>query len=108
MNKIEIEKIIVKDDQIQLLNYPCGKKLTTFNGTIELYLEIIQTFDCLILIEVDDGQNIFLRFDDLNWDRNENFIKIGLFHDHNQYEIFHITGLVKIENTLFHKRKVSL
>jgi hypothetical protein len=46
----------------------------------------------LIFIEVDDGQNIFLRFDYLNWDTRENFMEIGLFHDYNQYRIFRISG----------------
>jgi len=73
-------------------NSPCGKKYSSNNGTIEFYSEILNSFDCLILIEVDDGQNIFLRFDYLNWDKYENSIHIGLLHDYNQDQIFHISG----------------
>ncbi len=88
--KLEMNKIIEENNQLN--NLPCGKKYSTSNGTIEFYSEIIYSFDCLILIEVDDGQNIFLRLDYLNWDKNENFMDIGLFHDYNQYQIFHISG----------------
>lgn len=91
---------MIKNENSQLINSPCGKKYTTYNGTIEFYSEIINSFDCLILIEVDDGQNIFLRFDDLYWDTKENFIKIGLYHDYNQNEIFHISGWID-SNILF-------
>ncbi|CAF1032759.1 unnamed protein product [Rotaria sordida] len=75
----------------QLENLPCGKIYSSFNGTIEFHYEIFTSFNCLILIEVDDGQNIFLRFDYLNWDNKENYIDIGLFHDPNQYQIYHIS-----------------
>jgi len=82
---------ILKENN-QLNNFPCGKTYSSHNGTIEFYSEIISSFDCLILIEVDDGQNIFLRFDDLNWDNKQNSIQIGLFHNPNEYQIFHISG----------------
>ena len=75
-----------------IIHSPCGQKYTSRNGTIEFYAEIFASLDCLIFIEVDDGQNIFLRFDDLQWDTKENFLEIGLFHDYNQHRIFHISG----------------
>ncbi|CAF3049313.1 unnamed protein product, partial [Rotaria sp. Silwood2] len=79
------------DENNQLKNLPCGKIYSSYNGTIEFQYETLTSFDCLILIEVDDGQNIFLRFDYLNWDTKENYIDIGLFHDPNQYQIYHIS-----------------
>ncbi|CAF1467779.1 unnamed protein product [Adineta steineri] len=74
-----------------LQNLPCGKTYSSHNGTIEFNYEITTIFDCLILIEVDDGQNIFLRFDHINWDNKENYIEIGLFHNPHQNQIFHIS-----------------
>jgi hypothetical protein len=82
----------IREENIQLKNLPCGKKYSSFNGTIEFHYEILTYFNCEIFLEVDDGQNIFLRFDDLNWDNTENFMEIGLFHQPDQYQIFHISG----------------
>lgn len=76
----------------QLTNSPCGRKYSSPNGTIEFHSEILTALECVIFIEVDDGQNIFLRLDDLNWDSRENSMEIGLFHDYNQYRMFHISG----------------
>ncbi|CAF1526563.1 unnamed protein product [Rotaria sp. Silwood1] len=77
-----------------LKNLPCGKTYSSYNGTIEFQFETLTSFDCLILIEVDDGQNIFLRFDYLNWDTKENYIDIGLFHDPNENQLYHISDTV--------------
>ena len=71
---------------------PCGKKYSSANGTIEFQHQTLTSFDCVILIEVDDGQNILLRFDYLNWDNQENYIEIGLFHNPNEYRLFHLSG----------------
>ncbi len=89
--KLGMNQILERNNELNN-DSPCGKKYFSHNGTIEFNSEIINSFDCLILIEVDDGQNLFLRFDYLNWDNKENFIEIGLFHDYNQYQIFHISG----------------
>ncbi|CAF1189573.1 unnamed protein product [Adineta ricciae] len=72
-------------------DFPCGKKYSSANGTIEFQHQTLTSFDCLILIEVDDGQNILLRFDYLNWDNQENYIEIGLFHNPNEYRLFHLS-----------------
>lgn len=81
----------------ELIQSPCGRKYSTRNGTIEFYSEIFTSLDCLIFIEVDDGQNLFLRFDHLQWDKRENFMDIGLTHDYNQHRIFHIAGRMDSE-----------
>ncbi|CAF5207533.1 unnamed protein product, partial [Rotaria magnacalcarata] len=88
---------ISMEENNQLNTLPCGKKFSSYNGTIEFHTEIKTEMDCLILLEVDDGQNIFLRFDYLNWDNRENSIEIGLFHDPTQYEIYHISGNVSLD-----------
>jgi hypothetical protein len=88
---LELNKTIQRKNQSNNF-FPCGKNYVSHNGTIEFSYEILTSFDCLILIEVDDGQNIFLRFDDLNWDNKQNSIQIGLFHNPNEYQIFHISG----------------
>ncbi|CAF4204987.1 unnamed protein product [Rotaria socialis] len=88
---------ISMEENNQLKTLPCGKKYSSYNGTIEFHTEIKTSMDCLILLEVDDGQNIFLRFDDLNWDNKENSIEIGLLHDPTQYQVYHISGNVSLD-----------
>lgn len=75
-----------------LNSLPCGKTFTNENGTIEFDQEIFTSFDCFLFIEVNDGQNIYLRFDYLNIDNQENHIEIGLFHNPTQHKLFHISG----------------
>jgi len=90
--KLEWNRKIEKTNELN--NSPCGRKYSSYNGTIEFYSEIFTSLDCLIFIEVDDGQNIFLRFDYSNWDTRENLMEIGLFHDYNQHQIFRISGRI--------------
>jgi hypothetical protein len=87
---LESNALIDTDDDLSTL--PCGKKFSSPNGTIEFQHRTSTSFDCLILIEVDDGQNIFLRFDQLDWDYEENYMEIGLLHNPNEFRIFHISG----------------
>lgn len=89
---LEFHRLTVNNNAEIRKNLPCGKKYSSYSGNIELNLENYNSFDCLILIEVDDGQNIFLRFDYINWDNKESYIDIGLFHDPKQHQIYHITG----------------
>jgi hypothetical protein len=84
----------------ELTQSPCGRKYSSYNGTIEFNSEINTSLDCLIFIEVDDGQNILLRFDYLNWDTRENLMEIGLFHEYNQNQIFRISGRELTNNSL--------
>lgn len=79
-----------QNDELQHL--PCGKTYSSQYGVIEFHLEIKNSLDCVMLIEVDDGQNIFLRIDYLNWDTKENYMDIGLFDEPTQYQIYHISG----------------
>jgi hypothetical protein len=75
-----------------LKNSPCGKTYSANNGIIDFNLQITTSIDCLILIEANDGQNIFLRLDYLDWDKQENSLDIGLFDNPNRYRIFQISG----------------
>ncbi|UJR30694.1 hypothetical protein I4U23_018215 [Adineta vaga] len=80
-----------RENTIELKNFPCGKKYSSPNGTIEFSHQTLTSFDCLIFIEVDDGQNIFLRFDHFNGDKEENYMEIGLFHNADEFHIFHLS-----------------
>lgn len=83
----------------------CGQTYSSPNGTIEFSSQIFFSFDCYFLLEVDDGQNLFLRIDYLNWDSHENSLDIGLFHQINQNQLFHISGAIVVEK---HKNKFDL
>jgi hypothetical protein len=88
--------------QSELFNYsPCGRHFSSYNGTIEVNGSMSYSFDCLILIEVDDGQNILLRLDHTDWDREEDRLEIGLWHDPNQHRLFKISGYLFL-STFFH------
>ena len=70
----------------------CGKKYSQTNGTIELKFDSNTAIDCLVRIEVEDGQNILLRLDQLDWDSRENQLEIGLEHDPDRLKLFTIKG----------------
>ena len=91
---LEIHRWVTDDERLRNAwpNLPCGRTFSSSHGTIEFDAAISTSFTCLILIEVDDGQNIFLRFDSLTWDNEENLLEIGLFHNPNQARLFRISG----------------
>ena len=87
----------IDNEETDLINtplndLPCGKTFSTSNGTIEFSADFSLPLNCLIFIQVDDGQNIFLRFDSLQWDNEHNQIEIGLHHFPNQFRLFQISG----------------
>ena len=88
--KLELNQI--HQENLQVKDLPCGKTYSSSNGTIEFHYEISTSFNCEIFIQVDDGQNLFLRLDDISWDNEENYLQIGLFHQPNQYQLFHLSG----------------
>lgn len=82
---------------------PCGRISTSTNGTIEYSSSIYLSFDCYFFLEIDDGQNLFIQIEYLNWDSRENFLEIGLFHEINQNRLFHISGIRQYHSyTNFH------
>ncbi|CAF0776415.1 unnamed protein product, partial [Didymodactylos carnosus] len=71
-----------------------GRYLASFNGTVlspgyPVY-DYPVNIDCTWIIDVFDGQNVLLRFDDFDLDSEEDIIQIGLLNDVTKYQLFAI------------------
>ncbi|CAF1534470.1 unnamed protein product, partial [Didymodactylos carnosus] len=83
-------ELIVKHQQLS-----CGKRYSSsINGTIltsgyPIY-DYPVNIDCTWIVDVFDGQNVLLRFDDFDIDSEEDIVQIGLLNDVTKYQLFSI------------------
>jgi hypothetical protein len=80
---------------------PCGRTYSSSNGTIAVHIDAITRLICSIMIEVDDGQNIYLRFDVANWNQHDNSLELNP----NRSSLFRLRGQLTRTNNMFTSHK---